>query len=134
MSEKFISNVTNLPTIGEKWFKGDELEILAYKHFVKLKFLDKFASTFPNVYLQEQYVDLLKVIQRYYTYEGRFSRIYQYHLRLLWHFTEKNPMNLPYLFLKSMERMGTKVKIQKDSHASNLFHFSLFKILVKHVV
>lgn len=30
--------------------------------------------------------------------------------------------------------MVTKVKIQKDNHASSLFHFSLIKILVKHVV
>jgi len=29
--EKFIAGPTNLPTIGKKWFKGDELDILAYK-------------------------------------------------------------------------------------------------------
>ena len=30
--------------------------------------------------------------------------------------------------------MVTKVKIQKENDASSLFHFSLIKILVKHVV
>jgi len=31
LTEKFIADATNLPTSGEKWFKGDELDILAYK-------------------------------------------------------------------------------------------------------
>jgi len=43
-------------------------------------------------------------------------------------------MNLPYFLLKSLERMATKVQIQKDNHASSMFRFSLIKILVKHVV
>lgn len=53
--EKFIADATNLPTTGEKWFKGDELDIVAYKQFVKLEYLDRFASTFPSIYLQEEY-------------------------------------------------------------------------------
>lgn len=132
--EKFSANATKLPTAQEKWFKGDELDIWAYKKFVKPNYLDNFASAFPNIYLQEQYVNLMKVIKIYFTCEGRFSKIYKYHLRLIWKFTESKPMNLPYFVLKSLERMATKVKIQKDNHASSLFHFSLIKILVKHVV
>lgn len=76
LTEKFIANATNLPTIGEKWFKGDELDIVAYKQFVNPEYLDSFASTFPKIYLQEKYIDLLKVIKTYFTCKGRFSRIY----------------------------------------------------------
>lgn len=57
--ERFVTDATNLPKMGEKWIKGDELDILAFKKFVKVKYLDKFASTFPSTDLQEQYVDLL---------------------------------------------------------------------------
>jgi len=38
----------------------------------------------------------LRVIQRYFTCEGRFDRVYQYHVRLLMHFTGKNPLNFPF--------------------------------------
>lgn len=62
LTEKFIANATNLPTTGEKWFKGDELDILADKQFVKPEYLDKFSSTLSNIYLQEKYVEILKVI------------------------------------------------------------------------
>lgn len=51
LNEKFIANVTNLATTGEKWLKGDELDIFSYKQFVKLKYLNKFSSTFPIIYL-----------------------------------------------------------------------------------
>lgn len=35
VTEKFIADATNLPIVGEKWFKGDEVDILAFKQFVK---------------------------------------------------------------------------------------------------
>lgn len=53
---------------------------------------------------------------------------------MLWNFTESKLVNLPYFLLKSLERMATKVQIQKDNRASILFHFSLIKILVENVV
>lgn len=31
LAEKFVVDATNLPIVGEKWFKGDELDILSYK-------------------------------------------------------------------------------------------------------
>jgi hypothetical protein len=35
----------------------------------------------------EGFDNMLKVIQRYFTCEGRFNMIYQYHISLLLHFT-----------------------------------------------
>jgi len=29
--EKLIADATSLPTVGEKWFKGDELDISVFK-------------------------------------------------------------------------------------------------------
>ena len=63
--------------------------------------------------------------------DGRFSRVYQYHLRLLFHFTDKKPINLAFFLLKSMDMMETKVKLQKHNHISSIFHFFPIKILVK---
>jgi len=134
VTKKFIRDATCRPTTGEKWFKGDELEISAFKQFVKPQFGDTFDTTFPTIYLQDHYNELLKVIQRYLTCEGRFNSIYQYHIRLLWHFIENKPMNLPFFLFKSLERMETKVQMQKNNHMSSLFHFPLIKILVKFAV
>lgn len=132
ITEKLIADATGLPTAGEKWFKGDELEVSAFKEFVKPEFSNEFATTFPTTYLRDHHSELLKLVQRYFTCEGRFSRAYQYHLRILLHFTDKKPLS--YFLLKSLERMATKVQPQRDNHMSSRFHFSLIKILVKFAV
>jgi len=74
--EKFVADATSLPTTREKWFKGYELDISTFKQFVKPEFSDKFATTFPTIYLQDHYNELLKVIQRYFMCEGRFNKVY----------------------------------------------------------
>jgi hypothetical protein len=78
----------------------------------------------------EPYEKLLRVIQRYFTCEGRFDRVYQYHVRLLMHFTGKSPLNLPFYLYRSLGKMADKVQARADQLKSSLFHFSLVKMLV----
>ena len=52
---------------------------------------------------------LLKVIQRYFTCEGRFSRAYHHHIKLLTHFIGKEAMRLPYYLFKSLCKMVDRV-------------------------
>lgn len=51
--EKIIVDATRLPTAGEKWFKGDDMDVSAFKEFVKPMFSNTFATSFPTVYLQD---------------------------------------------------------------------------------
>jgi hypothetical protein len=72
----------------------------------------------------------LKIIRRYFTCEGRFDRVYPYHIRLLMHFTGKNTLNLPFFLCQSLGKMADNVQAKADQLRNNLFHFSLINMLV----
>jgi hypothetical protein len=72
----------------------------------------------------------LRVIQRYFTCEGRFDRVYQYHIRHLMHFTGKIPLNLPFYLYRSLGKMADIVQARADQLKSILFYLSLVKLLV----
>jgi hypothetical protein len=73
---------------------------------------------------------LLKAIQVYITYEGRYGRVMLYHFRLMDHFTRKNPLSLPYYFHRSLTKMSHKVQAKPNKIKNTLFHFGLIKLIV----
>jgi hypothetical protein len=110
VSEETIVAATEIPIQGEKWFKGMPLDPIFYTDFLKPKYRkQKFGATIPREYVLEHYEKLLRVIQRYFTCEGRFDMVYQYHIRLLIYFTGKRLMNLPYYLYRSLGKMADKV-------------------------
>jgi hypothetical protein len=50
---------------------------------------DNLSKGVPINHMLEGFDKILKIIQIYFTYEGIFNMIYQYHIRLLLHFTGK---------------------------------------------
>jgi len=130
VSKETIFHFTKIPLLGEIWFKGMELDASHYKYFVKPQYKGKYGHTFQKNYLLNHYNKLLKVIQRYFTCEGHFSRVYQYHISLLMHFTSKRSLNLPYYLFKNLGKMVEKVQSKGEKHLPNLFHFVLIKLLV----
>jgi hypothetical protein len=65
---------------------------------------------FPRTYIRKEWNELLILIQRYITGEGRYNSTSMYHIRLLEHFTGEKPLNLPYFLWKSLTKMAKKVK------------------------
>jgi hypothetical protein len=111
VSEETVVAATEIPIQGEKWFKGMPLDPVFYTDFLKPKYKkQKFGATIPRECILEHYEKLLRVVQRYFTCEGRFDRVYQYHIRLLMHFTGKNPLNLPFYLYRSLGKMADKVQ------------------------
>jgi hypothetical protein len=78
----------------------------------------------------EHYERMLRVLQQYFTCEGRFDRVYIYHIRIIMHFIGKNPLNLPFYLYISLGKMADMVQSRADKLKSSLFHFSLVKLLV----
>jgi hypothetical protein len=131
VSEETIVVATEIPAQGEKWFKGMPLDSIFYTDFLKPKYKKhSFGTTIPRECILEHYENLLRVIQRYFTCEGRFDRVYQYHIRILMHFTGKNPLNLPFYLYRSLGKMSDRVQAKDDQVKTSLFHFSLVKLLV----
>lgn len=74
----------------------------------------------------------MKIIIRYFTCEGRFSRLYRYHIRLLMHFTSRKPLNLSNYLCKRQIKMAEKVQNKGVSHSTSLCHHALIKIIFSH--
>jgi hypothetical protein len=84
----------------------------------------------PRKHMLEPFDKLLRVIQRYFTCEGRFNKVYKYHIRLLLHFTCKKPIKLPYYLCRILGNMENKVHTKTKQIEVILFHFYLIKLLV----
>ena len=70
------------------------------------------------------------VIQKYFTCEGRFYMAYQYHFRLVLHFTGKHPVDIPFYLFKSLGKMVGKVKAKQEASSTFIFRHGLIKLLV----
>ena len=78
----------------------------------------------------EYFDKMLRVIQRYFTCEGRFNMVYQYHIRMLLHFTRKEAMNLPFYLFRSIGKMSDKVQAKSKQVDTSVIHSGLIKLLV----
>ena len=77
---KAVSKATKIPYLGEKWFKKAYLNQDHYKPFLKPSYQNEGKAIFPSSHLLNSYALLMKVIIRYFTCEGRYSRVYSYHI------------------------------------------------------
>jgi hypothetical protein len=81
------------------------------KDFLKPEYQeDNLSKGVARNHMLEYFDKMLKVIHRYFTCEGRFNMVYQYHIKLLMHFTGKEPLNLPFYILRSLGKMSDKVQ------------------------
>jgi len=81
-------------------------------------------------HLAEGFDNIIRVIQIHFTSEGRFNMIYQYHIRLLFHFTGRDPMNLPFYLFRSIGKIVDRVQSKSKALDTSFFHSGLIKMLV----
>jgi hypothetical protein len=131
VTEASISAATGIPITGEKWFKAMALSSAYAKDLFKPEYqANDLSKSMPRSQLIEQFDRILKIIQRYFTCEGRFNTLYQYHVRLLLHFTGKVEMNIPYYLLRSIGKMSDRIQAKSKDVDSSLFHSGLIRMLV----
>ncbi len=95
LSPNIISEATGIPNVGEKWNKGQYIDREYYEPYIKAKYHNKLKRVFPFKFLEDRFPPLMKIIIKYFTCEGWFSRLYAYHIRLLMHFNRVRMMNIP---------------------------------------
>jgi hypothetical protein len=131
VTEASISAATGIPITGEKWFKAMALNAAYAKDFLKPEHqASDLSKGVPRNQLIEQFDKILRIIQRYFTCEGRFNTLYQYHIRLLLHFTGKIEMNIPYYFLRSIGKMSDMIQSKSKDVDTSIFHSGLIRMLV----
>ena len=101
--------------------------------FIKTRYRGGNKIVFPFSHLKHRFASLMLVIMKYFTYEGRYSRLYTYHVRLLMHFTGAKVLKLPYYLYRSIEKMSSVVRRRTPfQKMHSLFHHSLIKMVVLH--
>jgi hypothetical protein len=127
-----IAEVTEIPRTGELWFKARRLEkedwcqdMLKPEH----RGADLVKGV-PRKWLLEEYDKLLFIIQIFFTCEGRYNWILQYHFKLLLHFTGKKEIDLPYFLFMSLQRMISFAQRNPDKLQKSIFHHALIKLIV----
>ena len=90
VSLETISQATEIPRSGEEWFKATKFKLKNIDDFLKQENVGvDITLGIPRSCLKENYLKLLLVIHKYFTCEGIFHMIYQYHFRLILHFKVK---------------------------------------------
>ena len=96
MSGTSISAATRIPITVEKRFKSISLDVAYAKYFLKPEHeANNMTKGVPMNHMIERFDRILRIIQRYFTCEGRFNTLYQYHIRVLLHYIGKIEMNIP---------------------------------------
>jgi len=131
VSPQVISAVTEIPRSGQEWFKNYKFDTTPCKEFLKEQYVNQdLSKAIPRHYIKEHYALLLTAIQKYLTCEGRYTKVYSYHFKLLLHFTGKTSIDIPFYLFRSLGKMCDKVQYKKDNYETSLFHHGLIKLLV----
>jgi hypothetical protein len=131
VSEESIVAATKLPRVGDRWFKNHQLLCSSYNRVFKPEFQNiSGAKGYSKEWIKEELINPLIVITRLITCEGRYSTFKACHFRLLAHFQFNKPLNFPFYFLKSLEKMSSQVRKNVTNPHNNLFHHGLIKLLV----
>ena len=131
VTPEIISSVTEIPRGQETWFKGFKFDMEPCKEFMKPEYADMdLNNAIPRSCIKDTYAKLLFNIQRYFTCEGRYHKVYTYHFKLLLHFIGMISLDFPFYLLRSLAKMSNKVQAKSDGCETSLFHHGLIKLLV----
>lgn len=106
VSPSIILDATRILNVGEKWYKAQDLDEHYYEPYIKPPYRNEVKRLFPFRFLEDMYVPMMKIIMNYFTCEGKFSKLYTYHIRLLMHFTRVRMLNLPYFLFRNIEKIA----------------------------
>ena len=97
-----------------------------YEPYIKASYLSQLTRVFPFRFLRDDYASLMRLVMKYVSCEGRFSRLYAYHIRVLMHFTRVRMMNLPFFICGNIERMRKFMQHKTPrQQLKNVYHFAL---------
>ena len=116
ISSEVVSAVMEIPRGEERWFKNFRFEMQPCKIFLKPEFIDTdLNKVVPRSYVKDAFSNLLYNIQRYFTCEGRYHKVYTYHFKLLLHFTGIISLDLAFFLFWSLAKMADKVQMKNQA-------------------
>ena len=106
INEDKIAEATQLPQVGERWFKGSKVnKKMCLSLLLPLPDNTKLKIGVPVKFLKPEWRDFYEILVRYVSCDGRFSHLHYYHLRLLLAL-QRCRLNLPFYLWQSLKKMS----------------------------
>lgn len=134
VSEDTIAQAIGISPEGEKHFKTKQFKEKSWTQFMSRSRVSSvnWKKGVPRSWLVHPWDEMVYILQKFVTYEGRYSIVYLYHIKLLLHLKRQCVISLPYFLLQSLTKMSKTIQKQKGNENKNLYHFGLVKILIEH--
>jgi hypothetical protein len=127
VTEHSLSLATGLPVKGEKWSKSFKVNDVPWTLLFRSRTVRSCNRGLPASMLKPHWHNLMMILKKFVTCEGRYVFVFLFHLHLLMVFMGFE-LSLPHYLHRSLFKMAKKYKkIQADT---SLFHVGLIKILV----
>lgn len=133
VSEDTIAQATGVSPEGEKYFKTKQFKEKSWIQFMSRSRVSavNWKKGVPRSWLMHPWDEMVYILQKFVTCEGRYSIVYLYHITLLLHIKKQCIISLPYFLLQSLTKMSKTIQKQKGNEDKSLYHFGLIKILIE---
>jgi hypothetical protein len=118
---------TGLPAKGQKWSKSCKVDDVPWTLMFQSRTVKSCDRGLPTKMLKPRWYDLLMIIKRFVTCEGRYGFIFLFHLRLLMVFMGFE-LSMTYYLHRSLFKMAKRYKHSQVD--TSLFHVELIKMVL----
>jgi hypothetical protein len=127
VTEQSLSLATSLPVKGQRWSKSYKVNDVPWTLLFRSRAVRSCNKGLPAKMLKPRWYDLLMILKKFVTCEGRYGFVFLFHLRLLMVFMGFE-LSMPHYLHRSLFKMARKYK--RSQADTSLFHVGLIKMLV----
>ena len=129
LTVELIAEATGIKNEGEMWFKKLPFTFDAQRYLLP-NITPDWSKGILIQNFRSEWVEPIRILQSYITYEGRYGYVFKYHFRFLQHMVGESKMSLPFFLFKSLQKMSSKVKGHQDHTSPSIFHHGLIKLII----
>jgi len=111
ISEDTIAQAIGISPEGEKYFKTKQFKEKSWTQFMSRSRVSSvnWKKGVPRSWLVHPWDEMVYILQKFITCEGRYSIVYLYHIKLLLHLKKQCVISVPYFLLQSLTKMAKTI-------------------------
>jgi hypothetical protein len=126
VTEQSLSSATGLPVEGQKWSKRCKVKDVSWTLLLQYRTVNSCDRGLSAKMLKPRWYDLLMIIKKFVTCEGRYGFVFLFHIHLLKIFMGFG-LSMPHYLHRSLFKMAKRYKRSHDD--TILFHVGLIKMI-----
>ena len=109
LTRELIPEAIGIDDEGEFWFKKVPF-VFNSQNFLLPNVVADWGKGVHIQKFKPKWREPIKILQTYITCEGRYASVFKNHIRFLQHLNQQSKMNIPFFFLKSLQKMSRRVR------------------------